>query len=121
MATPTKAATAILNGLTMVAAAGDATSAATALTGFGADVGLKITNGATGPTVAGQLQIELSIDGTKYYKNGGPLVGSVTNSAVSSWTQHIEMGWKYIRVVSGSNTGQNTTADVDVSDVTVIA
>ena len=122
MATVTKAVTAILNGVTMTAAASDVTTDGPDLdTSFGAQLGIKLTNGATGPTVAAQVQIQVSQDDSKFYNFGGALVGSVANSAVSSWSIEIPIGVEHIQLVSGSNTGQNVTVDADISQVTAIS
>jgi len=118
----TKAVTAMESGLTLTAGAGDDTGTAVTLDdGYGAQISLKITNGATGPTIAAQIQIQVSQDNTEYYDYGGPLVGSTTNSAVSSWSVEVPIGVEYIKTVQGSNTGQNVTVDIDLSEVTAVA
>jgi len=118
----TKAVTAIANGLTMTASAGDVTSSSVNIdTGYGGVISVKITNGATGPTVAGQCQVQTSSDDSEYYDFGGPLVGLTSNSGIASWVLEVPMGVEYIRIVTGSNTGQNTTADVDLTNVTAVS
>ena len=118
----TKAVTAMENGLALAEGAGDDTGAAVTLDdGYGAQIHIKLTNGATGPTVAAQVQIQVSADNSEWYSFGGPLVGSVTNSAVSSWSVEIPIGVEYVRTVQGSNTGQNVTCDIDLSEVTAVA
>ena len=118
----TKVVTAIASGLTMTAGAGDVTSSVVTLDdGYGATMGLKITNGATAPTVAGQIVIETSQDNSEFFQFGGALVGSTTNSEVSSWVVNIPIGVEYLRIVTGSNTAQDTTADVDISEVTEVS
>ena len=118
----TKAVTVVFNDVALVAAAGDQTSAAVNLTdGYGGVAEVKLTNGGTGPTVAAQVQIEVSADDTNYYKFGGPLAGSVTSSAVRSWVIDIPIGVQYVRGVAGSNTGQNVTVRMEMSEVTAVA
>lgn len=106
----------------MTAAAGDVTSSVVTMdTHYGASISCKLTNGATGPTVAGQVQIQVSQDNTEWYDFGGPLIGDTPNSAVVSWGGiEIPIGVEFLRVVTGSNTGQDITADIDVSSVSVI-
>ena len=119
----TKSASAIWSGTTLTASAAATTSDAVNLTdGYGATLDIKLTNGATGPTVAAQVQVQVSEDGTEYYNFGGPLIGSTVNSAIVSWGGIIiPVGTQYLRCVAGSNTGQNVTVDADISEVTAIA
>jgi len=39
---------------------------------------------------------------------------------VTSWPIDIPMGYSYVRFVTGSNTGQNVTVDIDVNVVSAI-
>jgi hypothetical protein len=119
----TKARTSIWSGQSLTAGAANTTSSAIDLsTGYGAQVDIKLTNGATGPTVAAQVQIQVAADtsGTLFVNFGGPLVGSTTASAVSSWSVEIPIGVNRLQLVAGSNTGQAVTLDADVSSVTGI-
>lgn len=117
----TKVVTVLHNNVTLTAGAGNTTATGVALDdGYGAQLHLKLTNGATGPTIAAQIQIQLSPDDTNYYDYGGPLVGSTTNSAVSSWSVEIPIGAEFVRTVSGSNTGQNVTIRAELSEVTAV-
>jgi hypothetical protein len=118
----TKAITQMESGLTLTAGAGDDTGSSVDLsTGYGAQISLKITNGATGPTVPAQIQIQVSHDNTKWYDYGGPLVGSTTNSDIRSWSIQIPIGIEYIRTVQGSNTGQDVTVDIDLTNVSAVS
>ena len=80
-------------------------------------VDIKLTNGGTGPTVPAQAQIQLSGDaGTTWFNFGGPLIGSVTASAVAQWAGiQIPQAAKRVRIVLGSNTAQAVTPRVDVT------
>lgn len=121
--TITKVRTSIASAVTMTAGAGNVTSTAIDLTaGYGAQVSISITNGATGPTVAGQVQIQVSNDssGTLWSNFGGALVASVTNSAVTTWSVDLPIGVARVRLISGSNTAQACTLDADISNVTGI-
>lgn len=105
----------------LTAGAGNTTSSAVDLsTGYGAQVDIQLTNGATGPTVPAQVQIQVAADvaGTLFVNFGGPLVGSTTNSAVTSWSVDLPIGVNRVRLVAGSNTVQNVTVDADISNVT---
>ena len=118
----TKAVTAMESGLTLTASAGDDTGATVTIdTGYGAQIGLKLTNGATGPTIAAQIQIQVSQDNSEFYDFGGALVGTTGNSEVSSWSVEVPIGVEYIKTVQGSNTGQDVTCDIDLTNVTAVA
>lgn len=118
----TKTRSSLAAALTMTASAGDVTSSAVTLTtGYSAVINAKLTNGATGPTVAGQIQIQFSNDNTTYTNFGAPLVGKTSNTGVSSWAGiRVPIGTQYVKVVTGSNTGQNVTAEIDISEVSTI-
>lgn len=116
--TTTKTGAVVHNNITLTASAGDTTSDAVDLQDGHESLALiKITNGATGPTVPAQVQIQLSSDNSNYYDYGGPLVGGTTNAGVYSWGIDIPRGTKYLKTVSGSNTGQNVTLRVEVVEV----
>ena len=116
----TKTNSVIWSGQTLTAGAGDTTSTAVTLDdGYGAALHIKITNGATGPTIAVQIQIQVSSDNSEWYDFGGALVGGTANSYVVSWGGiEIPIGIEYLRLVGGSNTGQDVTVDADISEVT---
>lgn len=118
----TKDFTAFWSGQTLTAGAGDTTATAKDLTdGFGAGIAIKLTNGATGPTISAQVQVQVSQDNSEWYNHGAPIVGSVVNSAVVSKTVSVGIEWKHARLVAGSNTGQDVTVDADISEVTAIS
>lgn len=119
----TKARTSINSGTTMTAGAGDVNGTGQDLTGsYGAQLDIKLTNGATGPTIAAQVQIQVAADsgGTLWTNFGGPLVGPTSNNGTASWSIDLPIGVAAVRLVSGSNTGQNVTLDADISKVTAI-
>ena len=118
----TKVVTVLDNNVTLTAGAGDHDSTVWDLQdGYGGILHIKFTNGATGPTVAAQAQINVSPDNSNFYKLGNALVSNLGNSVVTSWSIHIPTGIKYLKVTSGSNTGQNVTIRVEGSEVTEIA
>lgn len=127
MAAPTKARTSIWSSQTLTASSADTVSSWVQVdTSFPPTLGLKLTNGATGPTVAAQIQIEVANDynagsPTLPVEYGGPLVGKTDNSGVASWPIELPLGTAAVRLTGGSNTGQNVTVDADISKVTGIA
>ena len=118
----TKVVTILDNDVTLTASDSDHTSSIWTLDdGYGGELYIKITNGATGPTVAAQSQIWASADNNNWYKFGGALVSTLGNAIVSSWSIPIPMGIEYLKVISGSNTVQNVTIRVEGSEVTAIS
>lgn len=119
----TKSRTSIWSSQTLTAGAGDTTSSAQNLTAvYESQVDIKITNGATGPTIPAQCQIKVAADsgGTLYVNFGGPLVSNTGNNTVTSWSIDIPIGVASLELVAGSNTAQNVTIDADISTVTAI-
>lgn len=112
-ATITKATQVHHNNVTLTQSAADTNSTIQDLTAVDtATVDLKITNGATGPTVPAQFQIQTSPDnGTNYFNFGGPLVSLTGNNVVTQWSGiFLPPGCMYVRIAAGSNTGQDVTA-----------
>ena len=122
----TKARTAIESALTLTAGAGDDTGTWVDLSdGYGATLSIQVTNGATGPTVPAQVQIQVANNynagsPTLIVAFGEPLIAKTGNAAVSEWHIEIPIGTEALRLVSGSNTGQNVTLDADISEITAI-
>ena len=122
-----KTRTAILAGVTMTAGSGNVSTVGPDLTsGCGASLSIKITNGSTGPTVAAQAQVQVANNynagsPTLWVNYGGPLVATLGNNVVTSWTVELYEGWAAVQIVSGSNTVQNCTIDADISVVTARA
>lgn len=116
----TKTRAAIWTTTTLTAAAGNTTSSAVDMTtSERGGLQIKLTNGATGPTVAAQVQIEVSDDNTNWFTYGPPLVGSTANNGVRSWGEiEIPVDIMYFRLVAGSNTGQDVTVNASVAKVT---
>jgi len=120
----TKAVTAIFSSETFTAGSAHADSSVVTLDdGYGASLHVKITNGATGPTVALTLQIWVSADNSEWYKFGGELSGTTTNSDIVSWGGiEIPAGVEYLKIAPATtNTGQNVTVDADISEITAIS
>lgn len=118
----TKTVTVNSNNVTLTAGAGDTTSTAVDLAdGYGALFNIKLTNGATGPTIAAQVIVQASPDNSNWYELAGPLVGSTANNGVVSWTLRIPVEVKFVRTVAGSNTGQDVTLRGEVTEVSALA
>lgn len=117
----TKVVTVLDDNVTLTAAAADHTSGVWTIDdGYGGELYIKVTNGATGPTVAAQAQIWASADNSNYYKFGGVLISTLGNAIVTSWSIPVPMGVEYLKVISGSNTGQDVVIRVEGSEVTAI-
>jgi hypothetical protein len=122
----TKTRTSIWSAQTLTAGAGNTNSSWIDLsTGYGAEISIKLTNGGTGPTVPAQVQIQSAAD----YNAGSPtlpinftgaLVGGTANSEVDYWSVQMPAPVAAIRLVAGSNTGQNVTVDADIVNITAI-
>lgn len=118
----TKAVTVLDDNVTLTAGAADHTSDVwTLTTGYGGTLHLKNTNGATGPTVAAQSQVWVSPDNSNWYKHGGAIGWTLGNAIVSSVSVAIPIGAQYVKVISGSNTGQNTTLRAEGTQVTAVS
>src|SRR3954471_19899789 len=127
MTAPAKTRTSIWSSQTLTAGAGNTNGSWIDLsTVFEAQVDVIITNGATGPTVAAQVQVQVANNynagsPTLVTNYGGALLGTSTNSATHPFSVTIPIGSAAVRLVAGSNTGQNVTVDADISTVTGIA
>lgn len=92
---------------------------------YGAQLSIKLTNGATGPTIAAQVQIQTANDynagsPTLPVNFGGAFVGGTTASEVDYLSVEVPFGVAAVRLVAGSNTGQAVTVDADISVVTTV-
>lgn len=118
----TLATTVLDNNVTLTAAAADHTSDVwTKNTGYGGSLFLKNTNDATGPTVAAQSQIWGSPDNSNFYKIGGAIGWTLGNGVITSLTVPIPATIGYVKVISGSNTGQNVVIRVEGTQMTAVS
>lgn len=116
-----KTVTVVRNNITMVAGAGNVTSDSINISqGFGAISHIKLTNGGTSPTVAAQAQIELSPDDSNWYEFGGPVIGNLTNNGVESFITDIPVAANFIRFITGSNTVQDVTMRIEITNVSSV-
>lgn len=116
----TKARTSLCSAQTLTAGAGDTTSAAQNISAaYGALLDITLTNGATGPTIAAQVRIQVSADtsGTLWV-DLTTFVGGTANNGVYHCAVELPIGAQAFRTISGSNTGQNVTLNADYSLVT---
>lgn len=118
----TKTVTVLDNNVTLTAGGADHDSNVWDLAdGYGGTLHIKITNGATGPTIAAQALVQVSPDNSNFYRFGGALIATLGNNVVTSWSIAIPPGIKYAKVTSGSNTGQNCTIRVEGSELAAIS
>lgn len=99
-----------------------ATTTGTALdltTGLGGLLTAKITNGATGPTIAGSLYVEVSNDNTNW-KVFRQCVAGVANSAVYEFSVEIPPSVMYVRTRFADNTAQAVTVEAFLHELTSI-
>ena len=121
----TKDVSVLHNDATMTGGAGPTNSSAANLaTGYGASVLMKITNGATAPTTAASIILEVSADSINWYEmNGGSvdLQGTTTNNDVVSKHFEIPPGVKYVRSATTHGDDQDVTVRVEVGNVSAVA
>lgn len=118
----TKGNTVVHNDITLTAGAADTTSSTQDLTGnYQTIARIRITNGATGPTIAAQVSVQLSeVDTAADFMELTAVDGGTTNSEVSEFVIDIPPSAEYLRFVSGSNTGQDVTLRVVIEKITAI-
>jgi hypothetical protein len=103
---------------TLAAGAADTVSSAFKLTLAGGTLMLKLVNGATGPTVAAEIQPQVSYQktGKEWFELTSPegastkLTGGTGNNEAKSRTVEIPKGALFVRLVAGSNTVQDVSA-----------
>lgn len=94
---------------------------------YGAELSVQITNGATGPTVGAQIQIQTANDynsgspTSTIVNYGGPFQAGTANGGVYSWPVDVEgISVAAVRVVISGNTGQAVTFQGDCCKTTAI-
>ena len=88
-------------------------------TAFGGLLTIKITNGATGPTVPANVTVKTSGDGTNW-KTHRTYVSLTGNNVVSEWSTPIPEGAMYVQVAVSGNTGQAVTCEAYGQEVTSV-
>lgn len=100
------------------AAGGTATGSPLDLTSaLGGTLTAKVTNGATGPTIACSLYIELSADNSnwKLFRQYVALLG---NNIVTEFAVEIPASVMYLRTRFSGNTGQGVTVEAFLHELT---
>lgn len=77
-----------------------------------------VTNGASAPGAAIQLQTQVSADGTNWRDFGAPMAGDTTASSTYSWSFEIPRAAMYLRVVPYANTTNAVTVAAELEAVT---
>jgi len=94
-------------------------TAANTSTAYGGAITVKLTNGATGPTVAAQAHVLVSGDNTNF-KTLCTFYGDTVNSSVNEFAVDINPGYKYVNVTVDSNTGQTVTCEAFFHELTTV-
>lgn len=113
--------------LRTIIAAGTSNTAGSTTTGtavdlttkYGGLLTIKITNGATGPTVAARALVLVSGDNTNW-KTLASFSGDSTNAAVYEFPIEIPFGTMYVNVQVDSNTAQTVTCEAFLQELTTI-
>lgn len=119
----TKTRTVIWSGQVLTAGGANAPSPWIDLSAaYGAQLDIRLTNGAAGPTAAAQVQILVaaaynSASPVLPANFGGAFVGGTSNGEVDYLSVEIPIGVAAVQLVAGANTGQNVTVDADISIV----
>ena len=122
----TKIRTSIWATQTLTASAGNTTSSWIDLSGgYGAHVNFRLNTGSTGPTVPAQVQVKVANNWnagspTLAMNFGGPCVGDINNTFTRDFSVEIPPGVEAVRLIAGSNTGQNVTVNADISNITTL-
>jgi len=118
----TASTTTIYDGQSITAGGGPTTSSGVDVSAHhSTGICIKITNGATGPTAATEVQLEVSANaGTDYMEWGGPMIGGTANNGIYSWSLTIPDWVQSIRAVVTHGTDQNTTLDMFLSGLTAV-
>lgn len=88
-------------------------------TALGGVLQCRISNGATGPTVGCDAQVQISVDGTNWREFSKQSASTAANATVDF---HVEISSPvlYARVVFASNTGQAVTVEANGHELTAI-
>jgi len=130
MATPTKAVATLIAAATSNAAAATTRGTVDLRTVFGGVLTIKVTNGATGPTVAPTINIYAAHNtgttpaagssGTDW-KLLASFAGDSVNNSVNEWSYEVPAGVMHLEVEVTGNTGQAVTCEAFMSEITAIS
>ena len=98
--------------VTLVAGAGDVTSDEWNKGQGGGTAFIRITNGGTGPTVAGQVQVEVSWLGATWFKYETAFVAGVVLGVSYDKVIAFPVECSNVRFVCGSNTDQDVSVTI---------
>jgi phage tail sheath gpL-like len=129
MATPVKAAYQLIAAGTSNAAGATTRGTADLRTVFGGVLTIKVTNGATGPTVAPTINILIAHTsvttptaasaGTNW-KTIASFGGDSVNNSINEWNYEVPAGIMHIEVEITGNTAQAITCEAFMSQITSI-
>jgi hypothetical protein len=116
----TKSVTVVANDTVVTAGAGLTTTIGYGLqTVYSAMALLEITNGATAPTVMGEIEIQISSDNANWYAVN-KWYGDAKSNGVGVSQYLYPIAVQYTRFVYGANTGQNVTFRIELLKVDAV-
>ena len=107
-----------INAVSVAAAGSQDSGWLTLADAYEAGFDLKITNGATGPTIAQTISVYLSPDQAKQYLMAAYTGGTANNDVTQVAGVTIPRWAKYVKFIATGNTGQAVTADVSLTKIT---
>jgi hypothetical protein len=118
----TKASSVMHNNVTLTAGAGDTTATVEDVTAaYQTAVRVRLTNGATGPTIAANCKVQVSEDATAgNFMTIATVAGNTTNNGIVEALVQLPDTAMQVRTVSGSNTAQNVTLRVVLEKITAL-
>lgn len=116
----TKTNTVLANDVVVVPSTPQTFNSAALTTDYGGELLIKVTNGATGPTVPLTVGVNFSHDNFSTVYVAYVLVAATGNAAVTVWQLSYDTGAQYIQTVVSGNTGQNVTFREEISRITAI-
>lgn len=130
MAAPTKAVATLIAAATSNAAGTTTRGVVDLRTSFGGLLTIKVTNGATGPTVAPTINILAAHNtgstpaaasaGTDW-KTIASFAGDSVNSSINEWSYEVPPGVMHLEVEVTGNTAQAVTCEAFMSQISAIS
>lgn len=113
-----KTASTIWNDVAQSAGASTTSSAVNLTDAYAAHIDIRVTNGATGPTLPATIRIEYSPDNTSWYPQTTDMPADLGNNVVTTFTWDVPPGVAYVRLQAGGNTGQAVTLRAQIVELT---
>lgn len=113
-----KSTTVIWNNVTQTAGGSTTSSAVTLTDAYAAHLDIRVTNGATGPTLPATIRIEYSHNNTDWYPQTTDMPADLGNNVVTTFNWDIPPGVGYVRLQGGGNTGQSVTLRAEITELT---